>query len=267
MPGACEAERASPLPGRRPWCVSLKSPQAPVRRHGEDQRKKRHGMRTEAAGRTQCPPAPPSGAHPLPGQGCCEGRKGPVSPALHSGQHRLRGQSHEVSRWNQERAAGQRPEHWASLVSLGSKLRHPPRPSPAPRPGRMAPLSSPASRSRGLSSKVLFMCGARTKDFLLPRNHWLKRAYCSGRRGDWRPGGPSRAWPATAASLRSLLGCSRGVLSSRLSSSSSQGHPQKCSPIPSAMRTEGPRWVSVLPVVILGTGVLAAGLSHAGLQA
>lgn len=165
-----------------------------------------------------------------------------------------------------KRAAGQRPKHWASHVSLGSKLQLPSRPTPAPWPGRMAPLSSPASRSWGISSKVLFMCGAQTMDFLLPRNHWLKRAYCSGCRKGWRPGDHLRAWPVTAASLSSLLGLSHGVLSSRLSSISSQGHPQKCSPILSVTRTEGPRWVASLPVVA-GTDVLAAGLSHAGLQA
>lgn len=59
-------------------------------------------MCMEAAGRTQCPPVPTTSAHPLSCMGCCEGRKGPVSPALHSGQGRLKGQSHEVSRWNQE---------------------------------------------------------------------------------------------------------------------------------------------------------------------
>ena len=114
------------------------------------------------------------------------GKKGPISLAVHRSQDRLRGQSHEVSRYNQEsrRARG---EHWASHVSLGSKPQGRSLPAKPHSQEEWGPLS-PTEGHRGTSSKALFICEAWTIDFLLPRTPWLTGPIVGvgvGRAGGW----------------------------------------------------------------------------------
>ena len=79
-----------------------------------------------------------------------------------------------------KRAAGQRPEHWASHVSLGSKPQHRCLPPQASSWEEWAPLSFPARGHRGTSSKALFMCGAWPKDFLLPGSRLAQQSSLIG---------------------------------------------------------------------------------------
>lgn len=79
-----------------------------------------------------------------------------------------------------KRAAGQRPEHWASHVSLGSKPQRRCLPPQDHSQEEWAPLRSPAGGHRGTSSKALFMCGAWPKDFLLPRNRLAQQSSLFG---------------------------------------------------------------------------------------
>lgn len=76
-------------------------------------------------------------------QGLQGGKKGPVSPAVHSGQDRPEGQSHEVSRGNQKGLRAKARTLGQSCFS-GVKATVPVSPTRAPQPGRMGPFELPS---------------------------------------------------------------------------------------------------------------------------
>lgn len=122
----------------------LKFLQAPVRDCGEDgQKKGGAGYMQGGGGRDSVPTR--AGLNP---QGLQRGKKGPVTPAVHSSQHRLKAQSHEVSRWNQESRRAKAGTLGQSCFSgVKATARFPP--TRAPQPGSIGPFELPHWRSQG----------------------------------------------------------------------------------------------------------------------
>ena len=193
------------------------------------------GTCREVAGGIQHPPELDS-TH----RGCREGRKAlsphPCTAAKTDSKH-----NPMRSADGTKRAAGQRLEHWASHVSLGSKPQHGSLPLEPHSQEAWAPLSSPTGGHRGTSSKALFMCGAWTKDLLLPAGSVSTGPTVRVGVGQgWRPGELSRALKFVglhpAASNLGLTQASFsdspvGFQAACFPLSSARGHPQKRSPV------------------------------------
>lgn len=106
-------------------------------------------------------------AHHVTHRRSCKGRKGSGSSVLHDSHDRPK-DSPMRSADATGRAAGQRPEHWGSHVSPGAKPQRCSRPSA--HTIENSPFELPAQRSQRRLSEALFLCGAWTQNFLLPRN-------------------------------------------------------------------------------------------------
>lgn len=112
----------------------VKSLWTPVTGCGEDWQRKGGAEWREAAGRIWHLPVPD-----MTHRGYNEERNGPVSPAFRSSQNRLEGQSHEVSRWNQDsRRAKARTLSQSCFPRVKATVLFPS--TPTPQTGRMGPF-------------------------------------------------------------------------------------------------------------------------------
>lgn len=204
-------QKGSPLclaagPARPP-----ETPVGPVRGGGEGRQRKGFWDIRDAAGKVRA-----AGARHPPGGCCSEGRKDPVSLA------RPRGPDSKDNRMRSadttERAAGQRPEHWGSPVSLGSKPQCPACPAPAPPARKNGPFELPSLEVTEAPLPRL-VHGWGSHQGLPAAQEPLAQEGPLFRAG----AGHSRAGPGTAASLGSARGLPHGSANSRRPSVGSQG--------------------------------------------
>lgn len=111
------------------WCVSCEIPVGLSDRLRGRLTEEGGARYVERGRREDSAPAVPGLTH----RGYNEERKGPVFPASHSSQNRLEGQSHEVSRWNQEsRRAKARTLSQSCFSRVKATAPFPPNPTPQP---------------------------------------------------------------------------------------------------------------------------------------